>query len=91
MVNRRIFCVNGQHFLTFCSTFGSQLKTGSDVERRTGKTSSIIIILRKIGCAMKKLVVSRVVLKYSEGLALKIPLKTFFLSVSNFSVRSSRK
>ena len=69
IVNLRIFCVNGEHFLTSCSTFGSQLKTGSDVERRTRKTSSIIIILRKIGCATKKLFVSRVALKYSVGYA----------------------
>ena len=81
------FGVNGEQFLTSCSTFGSQLKTGSDVERRTRQTSSIIIILRKIGCATKKLFVSRVALKYSAGLTLKIPLKTLFLFVSNFSVR----
>ena len=54
MVNLRIFCVNGRHFLTSCSTFGSQVKTRSDVERKTWSTSSIIIILRKIGYATKK-------------------------------------
>ena len=54
MVNLRIFCVNGRHFLTSCSTFGSQVKTRSDVERKTCRTSSIIIILRKICCATKK-------------------------------------
>ena len=46
LVNLRVFCVNGEHFLTSCSTFGSQVKTGSDVERRTRKTSSIVFILR---------------------------------------------
>ena len=86
LVNLRVFCVNGEPFLTSCSTFGSQVKAGSDVERRTRKISSIIFILRKIGCATKRIFVSRVVLKYSAGFKLKIPLKTLFLSVSNFSV-----
>ena len=63
------------------------MKSGSDVERRTRETSSIIIIPRKIGDAGIKLFVSRVVRKYSAGLTLKIPLKTLFLTVSNFSVR----
>ena len=87
VVNLHIFCVNGEHFLTSCSMFGTQVKSGSDVERRTHETSSITIILRKIGYAAKKLFVSRLVRKYSAGLTLKIPLKTLFLTVSNFSVR----
>ena len=81
-----MFCVNGEHFLSSCS-----VKTKSGVERRTRKSSSIIIMLSKIGCATKKLFVSRVVPKYSAGLTLKIPWKPWFPMWVILALDSSRK
>ena len=54
MVNLRIFCVNGDRFLTCGSSVGKRSKTGSDVERRTRKTSSIIFTLGKIELCCEK-------------------------------------
>ena len=53
VVNLCIFCVNGEHFLTSCSTFGPQVKTRSDVKRRTCKTSSIIFTWGRLAVLWK--------------------------------------